>query len=289
MVATYSGEKCCGNAAIACENGSPRWIAARMPASTLPLSLPGFFSASVPSASTRLSPAPRSDISSIENSIVGKPARRFISTRSSLRASSALTENTVRPRCIAAWRAACSFGASSVKALTCCCRSRAWISNCMGRPLAAGRAQRARRAEADVGVLAGAAGLAVAAVGKQIELALGAGDAVDVRPAPGIARHGLLQVRAAPVRHVRRLHEKRFEAFLCARVAAHVEAELVERLVEGLDLRLRHLDLGLADLREVARRHVAGEQADDHDDHEQLEQREAERFASAVENHLVPP
>ena len=56
---------------------------------------------------------------------------------------------------------------------------------------------------------------------------------------------------------------------------ARIEAELVERLLERIDLRARHLHFRLADLPEVARRDVAGEQADDHDHHQQLEQREA--------------
>src|SRR3990167_8423629 len=47
-----------------------------------------------------------------------------------------------------------------------------------------------------VGVLAVAAGLAVAAPGQQVVLAMLAGHGVGIRPAPGITRHGLGQVGA---------------------------------------------------------------------------------------------
>src|SRR6185295_3384166 len=127
---------------------------------------------------------------------------------------------------------------------------------------------------ADVGVLAVAAGLAVAPVGEELELAFLAGHAVDVGPAPGIRGHGFLEIRALPGLGGLRLSHQRLEAFLRARIAPHVEAVLVERFLERLDLRPRDLDLGPAHLGEVARGHVPGEQADDHDHHEELEQRE---------------
>src|SRR5262245_50278789 len=118
--------------------------------------------------------------------------------------------------------------------------------------------------EADVGVLAGAARLTVAPVGEQLELALRPGRAVDVRPAPRIVRQRLLEEGL-----------DRRQSFLAGRIAAVLQAVLVERLLEGIDLRSRHLGLGFADLREVARGDVAGEQPDDHDHDQQLEQREA--------------
>src|SRR6185295_6072235 len=125
----------------------------------------------------------------------------------------------------------------------------------------------AARGYADVGVLAGAAGLAVLAVGEDFVLGLLARHAVHVRTAPRIVRQRLLQVR---------LH--RGETFLAGRVAPVVEAVLVHRLFQGVDLRARHLHLGLAHLREVARGYVSGKQSDDDDDDEQLEQREAFQF-----------
>src|SRR6185503_510278 len=105
----------------------------------------------------------------------------------------------------------------------------------------------------NIGVLAAAAGLAVAAVGKNLELALLAGRAINVRSAPGIGRHGLLEVRALPGLGARRLRHQRLEAFLGAGIAARVEAVLVERFLEGFDLRPCDLDLRAADLGEVAR------------------------------------
>src|SRR5687767_7496553 len=121
--------------------------------------------------------------------------------------------------------------------------------------------------EADVGVLARAAGLAVAAVGENVVLPGVAGYAVHVRPAPRVDRQRLLQVRL-----------DRHEPFLRGRVAALFQPVLVEGLLEGIDLRPRHLGLGLPDLREVARGDVAGEQADDHDHDQKLKQREADLF-----------
>src|SRR3989442_2443546 len=118
--------------------------------------------------------------------------------------------------------------------------------------------------EADIGVFAGAACFAVAPVGEEIELAFLSWRAIDVRPSPRIVGYCFLQVGA-----------QRLEPFLASRVAPRVEPILVQRFLEGLDLRLRHLDLGLPHLREVARRYVSREQADNDDDDEQLQQREA--------------
>ena len=126
----------------------------------------------------------------------------------------------------------------------------------------------------EVGVLARAAGLAVLAVRDDVELVLLAGDLVDVGLAPRIERHFLAQVGAVPLRLGRRLLEQRLQPELGARVTADVQAVLVERLLQRVDLRLRGVDLGLADLAEVARRDEADQQADDRDDDQQLEQRE---------------
>ena len=54
-------------------------------------------------------------------------------------------------------------------------------------------------AVADVGVFAAAAGLAVLAVGEEIEIAVLAGGAIDVRMTPGIRRHVLLQIGSGPL------------------------------------------------------------------------------------------
>src|SRR6185312_12083852 len=64
------------------------------------------------------------------------------------------------------------------------------------------------------------------------------------------------------------------------------EAVLVERLLEGVDLRPGDLDFRFPDLAEVARRDEAGEQADDHHDHEQLEQRKAAHTTTPLNSSL---
>jgi len=63
-----------------------------------------------------------------------------------------------------------------------------------------------------------------------------------------------------------------------ARITPGVEAVLIERLLECVDLRLGGGDLGFSDLAEITRRHVADQQADDRHDNEQLQQRESGRW-----------
>src|SRR5688572_32795001 len=101
----------------------------------------------------------------------------------------------------------------------------------------------------DIGVFARPAGLAVAAVGDEIELALLARGAVDVGTAPGIVRNGALQVRPAPVGLVCRSGDQRGQTLLGSGVAPRVEPVLVEGFFQGVELRPGHLDRGLADLR----------------------------------------
>src|SRR5467141_1006241 len=127
----------------------------------------------------------------------------------------------------------------------------------------------------EVGVLARAAGLAVLAVGKQVEVAFLARRLVDVGLAPRIERRVLAQIRAGPFRLVRGTLHERVQAELGARVMPGIEPVLVERLLERVDLRPGGIHLGLPDLPEIARRHQPGEQADDHHHHEQLDQCEA--------------
>jgi len=64
-------------------------------------------------------------------------------------------------------------------------------------------------------------------------------------------------------------------ALLGARVVAVIEAVLVDRFLQRVDLRPRHLDFRLADLREVFRGDVARKQPDDDDHDEQFQEREA--------------
>lgn len=58
-------------------------------------------------------------------------------------------------------------------------------------------------------------------------------------------------------------------------MTADIEAVLVERLFQRIDLGTRRLDLGLADLGEIFRPDIAGQQADDDHHDEQFEQRES--------------
>src|SRR6185436_13015483 len=258
MVATYSGGKCRGSEATACENGSPRRIAATIVASTSWRSPWTSFSASVWRASTRFNPASSSAMSSTENSAAeNRAARRALSRMPFWEA-----KKTFRPCRRASSRAAASLAAVSVSETTCWRASSAWRWNCISRSSV--HRGLGDGVHAEIRVLAGAAGLAVAAVGDDLELGLLARDAIDVRPAPRVVRQRLLQVRL-----------DRGQAFLAGRVAPVVEAVLVQRLLQRIDLRARHLHLRLAHLGEVARGYVPGEQADDDDDDEQLEQREA--------------
>src|SRR5205085_8654946 len=78
--------------------------------------------------------------------------------------------------------------------------------------------------EADIGVLARAAGLAVAAEGVEVVVALLARHAVDVRTTPRIVRHRLLQVRPGPAGLTRGLRHERGKALFRRRVMPRIEA-----------------------------------------------------------------
>src|SRR5712691_6672800 len=92
---------------------------------------------------------------------------------------------------------------------------------------------------------------------------------------PGVVGNRLLEIRPVPIGLIRRLGHQRLQTLLGRGITARVETVLVERFIQSVDLRLGDLDLGLADLREIARRHVSDQQADDHDHDQQLEQGEA--------------
>src|SRR5687768_9154496 len=119
-------------------------------------------------------------------------------------------------------------------------------------------------------------GLRILAVGNDIEVApLLSRQAVDIRPPPWIRWNGFLQVGPRPLRLVGGPRNQRLESLLRRWIAPGVEAVMVEGAFEGAYLRLRGLDLGLADLTEVFGRHVAREQAEYHHNDQQLEQSEA--------------
>src|SRR3989442_2486759 len=128
----------------------------------------------------------------------------------------------------------------------------------------------------DAGVVAVAPGPAVGAVGDEV---VGtptlARAAVVVGVIPRVPRDVLLEVRAVPAVGAERPLAERREALLRRRVAAHVEAEGVERRAQHLDLGARRLALRLLSLADEVRadqRHQ--EPDDDHHDHH-LDEREA--------------
>src|SRR2546425_2893406 len=132
----------------------------------------------------------------------------------------------------------------------------------------------------DVGVLVGAAGLSVAAEGGEVVAgrAVLARALVEVRPAPRVERHRLLQVGAPPVAGDRLAHGlllERREALLGGGIAAVVEPVVVERQPEQLDLRPGGSALRFGNAAQDAGPDQRGEQPQ-HDDHdEDLDQREA--------------
>src|ERR1700749_3359786 len=108
----------------------------------------------------------------------------------------------------------------------------AWIANCMASPVA------------DVRVESLAARLAVAAQRDQVDVAVVARRLVDVGMAPRIQRHRLREIRAVPFRDVALFGAEPLQPLLRRRIAADVEAILLERLLERDDLRACPLDLG---------------------------------------------
>src|SRR3989441_5370192 len=128
----------------------------------------------------------------------------------------------------------------------------------------------------DVAVVAVAPGPAVGAVGEEVvgTPAL-ARAAVVIRAIPGVPRDVLLEVRAVPAIGAERPLAERREALLRRRVAAHVEAEGVERRAQHLDLGARRLALRLLALADEVRADQRHQEADDdHHDHH-LDEREA--------------
>lgn len=131
---------------------------------------------------------------------------------------------------------------------------------------------------ADVGILVLAAGLAVAAIGIDVEIAVFAGLLVEVGLAPGVRWNGFLEVGALPFGDPGRGRHQGRQALFGRGVATHIEAVGLDRFLEGVDLRARDLDFGFADLREITWRNIARQQADDDHDDQQFEEGEAGVF-----------
>src|SRR6266478_1201390 len=128
----------------------------------------------------------------------------------------------------------------------------------------------------DVAVVAVAPGRAVGAVGEEVvgTPAL-ARAAVVVGVIPRVPRDVLLEIRAVPAVGAERPLAERREALLRRRVAAHVEAEGVERRAQHLDLGTRRLHLRLLPLSDEVGTDQRHEEADDHHDDHHLDEREA--------------
>jgi hypothetical protein len=100
--------------------------------------------------------------------------------------------------------------------------------------------------------------------------------------APGVRRHGLLQVGAFPVVDAGGCSVERRKPLLARRQPAHVESELLERLIECVDLRVRGFDARLANLREISRCNKPRQQADDDHHDQQLEECETATAGPAL-------
>src|SRR3989304_9694183 len=82
----------------------------------------------------------------------------------------------------------------------------------------------------------------------------------------------LLQIRAVPPLGTGVPHE-RFKPLPLVGVPSDVEAELIERRPEKLDLRLSGCNLGFPDATEESGPHERGEEPQDDDDDQQLDER----------------
>src|SRR4051794_11418111 len=102
-----------------------------------------------------------------------------------------------------------------------------------------------------------------------------AGALVDIGLAPWIEGNALLEIGSRPLGRPAWLRDQGIESLLGGRIAADTEPVLVEGLFDGVDLCARRFDLRLAELAEILRPDIAGEQADDRHHHQQFKQGEA--------------
>src|SRR6266511_2319731 len=128
-----------------------------------------------------------------------------------------------------------------------------------------------------VGVFSGPAELPVASQGEEVVALVidVAGRLVGVRPSPGIERYRLPQIGPTPVPGLRvaagSLAQCR-ETLRSSRIEVVIEAILIERQREQLDLRSSSRHLRIADVAEHHRAHEAGENRDHGDHHEEFYQ-----------------
>src|SRR3984957_15547931 len=125
----------------------------------------------------------------------------------------------------------------------------------------------------NIGGKSAAAFLTIRAIGGDLIRRVISRCAVCVGMAPGIVRQDVaLQVGSVPCCHARRALHQRREPLRRRRKAAGIEIEQVGRARKALQLNLRRLNLGLAEIVENARADQAHDQADDADDDQHLDQ-----------------
>src|SRR5216683_6303672 len=133
-----------------------------------------------------------------------------------------------------------------------------------------------RAFERNVGSDPAAAFLAVGAIGHDVVGAVFARRAIQVDVAPGIVGNAAtLQIGAVPGGHAWRALNQRGQSFGGRRKPAGVEIEQFQRARETLQLNLRRLDLGFAEIVEHPRTDQAHDEADDGDHHQHFDQGKA--------------
>src|SRR5512135_568407 len=120
----------------------------------------------------------------------------------------------------------------------------------------------------DITVNVLAAGYPVGAIRNDIVGTMVAGTLVNIRFAPWVGRHILLQIRTIPAIDAGGFLVERLKTLLRRRIASDVKPEGIERRAETFDLRFGRLGRGLLALPDVLRQHQSREQHDDggHDD-----------------------
>lgn len=113
-----------------------------------------------------------------------------------------------------------------------------------------------------------------------------AGVFVEVTVTPRVEGDGLDKVRAGPFHFIPGTRHQGSQSLFGAGVVPDVQPVLVEGLAEGVDLRSGDLDFGFADLGEIFRADVAGQQSDDDHDDQEFEEGEA-GMLGGVAGHLV--
>src|SRR6218665_934772 len=269
-VAMYTGGKCCAMPASTSEKLRPSRRARKPSAKTARTPWLRSWASKVPMASVRFSPASSKASSSWLNDSSGKlPATAVPSTVSAPVTPDSMA-STRMPRA-AAWRSA-SAGVLSTNSSTSMPPSK---PSTFRRKRSAAPWMSVISAVRNIFPVTIPPDLPVLAQGGQVKIPWLPRRSIDIRPTPGVHRHRLLQIGAAPLGLVCGLHDQGFEPLLCARVMTVVEPVSVQRLAQAFDLGLGGIALGLAQLREIARTHVSRQQTDDDDHHQQFQQRKA--------------